>query len=106
MPRQNLWLPEIVKRSENGLYQKESEYDLTLAETAKRLVSSYQSASVQTSSIDGQFAMEDRQLLTMSESDILSDGKIILSELWVRKRKSEENYGSNNCEERIETRKP
>ncbi|NQS91017.1 MAG: monomethylamine:corrinoid methyltransferase, partial [Chloroflexi bacterium] len=35
------WLPEIVKRSENGPYQKESEYDLTLAKTVMRLVKEY-----------------------------------------------------------------
>ena len=57
----------------------------------KRLVSSYQSASVQTSIIDGQVVMEDRQLLTMNENDILSDGKNALADLWARKRAAEVN---------------
>jgi len=35
------WLPEIVKRSENGPYMKESEYDLTLAKTVMKLVEDY-----------------------------------------------------------------
>lgn len=35
------WLPEIVWRSENGPYQKESEYDLTLAKTIMGLVKEY-----------------------------------------------------------------
>jgi methylamine---corrinoid protein Co-methyltransferase len=36
------WLPEIVKRSENGPYMKESEYDLTLAKTVMKLVQGYE----------------------------------------------------------------
>ncbi len=36
------WLPEIVQRSENGPYQKESDYDLTLAKTVMRLVKEYE----------------------------------------------------------------
>lgn len=36
------WLPEIVERSENGPYQKESEYDLTLAKTVMSLVQDYE----------------------------------------------------------------
>ncbi|NQS91739.1 MAG: 5'-deoxyadenosine deaminase [Chloroflexi bacterium] len=54
-------------------------------DVVKRLVSSYQSASVQTSIIDGQLVMEDRQLLTMDEREILSDGKTALADLWKRK---------------------
>ncbi len=57
----------------------------------KRLVSSYQSASVQTSIIDGKMVMEDRQLLTMDESEILSDGRTALADLWARKRAAETN---------------
>ena len=34
-------LPEIVKRSEEGPYQKESEYDLTLAKTVMKLVKDF-----------------------------------------------------------------
>jgi 5-methylthioadenosine/S-adenosylhomocysteine deaminase len=55
----------------------------------KRLVSSYQSASVQTSIIDGQLVMEDRQLLTMDEEEILLDGKKALADLWERKKVDE-----------------
>lgn len=35
------WLPEIVQRSENGPYQKETDYDLTLAKTVMKLVKKY-----------------------------------------------------------------
>ena len=35
------WLPEIVSRSENGPYMKESEYDLTLAKTVMKLIGDY-----------------------------------------------------------------
>ncbi|MCJ7734171.1 MAG: 5'-deoxyadenosine deaminase [Anaerolineales bacterium] len=58
-------------------------------DVVKRLVSSYQSASVQTSIIDGQLVMEDRQLLTMDEREILSDGKTSLADLWNRKNLEE-----------------
>jgi len=52
----------------------------------KRLVSAYHSSSVQTSIIDGKLVMENRQLLTMDEADILENGKKALAELWNRKR--------------------
>ena len=58
-------------------------------DVVKRLVSAYQSSSVQTSIIDGQVVMEDRQLLTMDESDIIKGGKKALADLWERKRSSE-----------------
>jgi 5-methylthioadenosine/S-adenosylhomocysteine deaminase len=51
----------------------------------KRLVSAYQSASVQTSIINGKIVMENRQLLTMDETQILEDGRMALSDLWERK---------------------
>jgi 5-methylthioadenosine/S-adenosylhomocysteine deaminase len=54
-----------------------------------RLVSSYQSASVQTSIIDGQLVMEDRILLTMDEDEILKESKKALADLWERKLKDE-----------------
>jgi 5-methylthioadenosine/S-adenosylhomocysteine deaminase len=60
-------------------------------DVVQRLVSSYQSASVQTSIIDGQVVMEDRQLKTMNEDDILADGKKALTDLWARKHAAEEN---------------
>lgn len=52
----------------------------------KRLVSSYQSSSVQTSIINGCLVMENRQLLTMNEDEIIQDGKEALVNLWERKR--------------------
>ena len=39
---QSNWLPEIVNRSENGPYMKESEYDLTLAKAVMKLVGEYE----------------------------------------------------------------
>ena len=39
---QSNWLPEIVRRSENGPFMKESEYDFTLAKTVMRLVKEYE----------------------------------------------------------------
>ena len=60
-------------------------------DVVKRLVSSYQSASVHTSIIDGQIVMENRQLLTMDEADILEDGRKALADLWARKRADEAN---------------
>lgn len=39
---QSNWLPEIVRRSENGPYMKESQYDLTLAKTVMKLVQDYE----------------------------------------------------------------
>ena len=51
----------------------------------KRLVSSYHSSSVQTSIINGKLVMEDRQLLTMDEQEIIDDGISALADLWRRK---------------------
>lgn len=45
--------------------------DFERDDPVKRLVSCYQSASVQTSIIDGQIVMENRRLLTMDENDVL-----------------------------------
>jgi 5-methylthioadenosine/S-adenosylhomocysteine deaminase len=81
-------LADIIILDDGGLYaapiRKFEEDDIV-----KRLVSAYQSASVQTSIIDGKLVMENRQLLTMDESDILEDGKNALSELWERKLSAE-----------------
>jgi len=41
----------------------------------KRLVSCYQSACVQTSLVDGQIVMENRQLLSMDEQQVLEDAR-------------------------------
>jgi len=77
-------IADIIILDDGGLYatpMRSFEED----DIVKRLVSSYQSASVQTSIIDGQVVMENRQLLTMDESDILTDGKKALADLWARK---------------------
>lgn len=39
---QSNWLPEIVNRSENGPFIKETEFDLTLAKTVMKLVADYE----------------------------------------------------------------
>ena len=83
-------IADIIILDDGGLYSapiRNFEED----NIVKRLVSSYQSASVQTSIINGQVVMEDRQLKTMNEDDILSDGKKALADLWARKHAAEEN---------------
>jgi 5-methylthioadenosine/S-adenosylhomocysteine deaminase len=54
-----------------------------------RLVSSYQSANVQTSIIDGVLVMQDRQLLTMDEGAILEGSRTALQTLWELKQADE-----------------
>ncbi len=76
-------LADLIILDDGGLYAapiRSFEED----DVIKRLVSSYQSASVQTSIIDGQVVMENRQLLTMDEEEILADGKKALADLWAR----------------------
>jgi 5-methylthioadenosine/S-adenosylhomocysteine deaminase len=83
-------IADLIILDDGGLYSapiREFEED----HIVKRLVSSYQSASVQTSIIDGQLVMEDRKLLTMNEEQILQDGKKALEDLWKRKLKDEAN---------------
>lgn len=60
-------------------------------DVVKRLVSAYQSSSVQTSIIDGQLVMENRELLTMEEGEILKDSRKALADLWARKKADENN---------------
>jgi cytosine/adenosine deaminase-related metal-dependent hydrolase len=55
--------------------------DFELDDPVKRIVSSYQSASVQTSIIDGQIVMENRQLLTMNEQEVLVEAKKALQKI-------------------------
>jgi 5-methylthioadenosine/S-adenosylhomocysteine deaminase len=81
-------LADIIILDDGGLYaapMRSFEED----HIVKRLVSSYQSAAVQTSIIDGRVVMENRQLLTMDESEILEDGRKQLAVLWERKIKDE-----------------
>lgn len=81
-------IADIIILDDGGIYAaplRNFEED----DVIKRLVSAYQSASVQTSIIDGQVVMENRQLLTMDEAEILEDGKKALADLWVRKRADE-----------------
>jgi cytosine/adenosine deaminase-related metal-dependent hydrolase len=47
----------------------------------KRLVSAYQSGCVRTSIIDGQVVMEERQLLTMDEAQVIAGGRKALQHL-------------------------
>lgn len=81
-------LADIIILDDGGLYAAPMR-SFELDNVVKRLVSSYQSASVQTSIIDGQLVMENRQLLTMNESEILDDGRKALAVLWERKMKDE-----------------
>jgi 5-methylthioadenosine/S-adenosylhomocysteine deaminase len=72
-------IADLILLDDGGLYaapMRSYEED----DVVKRLVSAYQSASVQTSIIDGKIVMQDRQLLTMDESEILADGKQALAE--------------------------
>ena len=81
-------IADIIILDDGGLYAaplRSFEED----DIVKRLVSSYQSASVQTSIIDGKVVMEDRQLLTLNETEILADGSRALADLWARKRADE-----------------
>ena len=81
-------IADIIILDDGGLYAspvRNFEED----DIVKRLVSAYQSACVKTSIIDGQIVMENRQLLTMDESDILAEGKKALTELWAKKRADE-----------------
>lgn len=83
-------IADIIILDDGGLYAapiRSFEED----DIVKRLVSAYQSASVQTSIIDGQVVMQDRELLTMDEREIISDGKQALAELWARKKSDELN---------------
>ena len=83
-------IADIIILDDGGLYAapiRSFEED----DVVKRLVSAYQSASVQSSIIDGQLVMEDRQLLTLDETEILQDGKQALAELWARKLADEAN---------------
>lgn len=65
---------DIIILDDGGLYAAPM-IDFDTDDPLKRIVSSYQSASVRTSIIDGQVAMEDRKLLTMSEQEVLEDAR-------------------------------
>jgi len=45
----------------------------------KRIVSAFQSSSVQTSIIDGRLVMQDRQLLTMNEEEVVANARSALA---------------------------
>jgi 5-methylthioadenosine/S-adenosylhomocysteine deaminase len=57
--------------------------DFELADPVKRIVSSYQSASVRTSIIDGRMVMKDRELLTLDEQEVMVQAR----ESWRRIRR-------------------
>ncbi len=74
-------IADVIILDDGGLYTaplRSFEAD----HVVKRLVSCYQSASVQTSIINGELVMENRQLLTMDEEEILADGREALADLW------------------------
>jgi 5-methylthioadenosine/S-adenosylhomocysteine deaminase len=50
--------------------------DFELEDPVRRIVSAYQSASVRTSIIDGRIIMENGELLTMNEEDVLAEAGI------------------------------
>lgn len=83
-------IADLIILDDGGLYAapiRSFEED----DVVKRLVSAYQSASVQTSIIDGNLIMRDRQLLTMDENEILADGRQAIADLWARKKSEELN---------------
>jgi 5-methylthioadenosine/S-adenosylhomocysteine deaminase len=83
-------IADIIILDDGGLYAAPMR-SFDEDDVVKRLVSSYQSASVQTSIIDGRVVMQDRQLLTMDEFEILADGKKARADLWARKMSEECN---------------
>ncbi len=82
------YLADLIILDDGGLHAAPMR-NLEKDEVLKRLVSAYQSASVQTSIIDGKIVMEDRQLLTLNEEKILQEGKQSLDILWERKKQDE-----------------
>jgi 5-methylthioadenosine/S-adenosylhomocysteine deaminase len=83
-------IADIIILDDGGLYAAPMR-SFDEDDVVKRLVSSYQSASVQTSIIDGRVVMQDRELLTMDEREILANGKKALVDLWARKKSEECN---------------
>jgi 5-methylthioadenosine/S-adenosylhomocysteine deaminase len=84
-------IADLIILDDGGLYAapiRSFEED----DIVKRLVSSYQSASVQTSIINGELVMRDRELLSMDETEILADGKKALADLWERKKRDQREY--------------
>lgn len=72
---------DIILLDNGGLHAAPMR-DFEKDNVVKRLVSSYQSESVRTSIIDGKLVMQDRQLLTMDENEILEEGKEALEQLF------------------------
>jgi 5-methylthioadenosine/S-adenosylhomocysteine deaminase len=65
---------DIIILDEGGLHAAPID-DFELDDPVKRIVSSYQSSSVQTSIIDGRVVMRDRELLTMDEQEVLAHAR-------------------------------
>jgi 5-methylthioadenosine/S-adenosylhomocysteine deaminase len=65
---------DLIIVDDGGLYAAPI-VDFEHDDPVRRLVSSYQSACVQTSIIDGQVVMENRRLLTMDEAQVLEDAR-------------------------------
>ncbi len=77
-------LADVIILDDGGLYAapiRNFEDD----DIVMRIVSSYQSACVHTSIIDGQIVMRDRKLLTIDEEEVLAEGKKALANLWAKK---------------------
>jgi 5-methylthioadenosine/S-adenosylhomocysteine deaminase len=55
--------------------------DFEADDPVKRIVSAFQSSSVQTSIIDGQLIMKDRQLLSMDEEEVVTDARRALARI-------------------------
>jgi cytosine/adenosine deaminase-related metal-dependent hydrolase len=55
--------------------------DFEADDPVKRIVSAFQSSSVQTSIIDGRLIMKDRQLLSMDEEEVVTDARRALARI-------------------------
>jgi len=55
--------------------------DFDADDPVKRIVSAFQSSSVQTSIIDGRLIMKDRQLLSMNEEEVMTDARRALARI-------------------------
>lgn len=74
-------LADIILLGDGGLSAAPMR-DFDADDVVKRLVSSYQSASVRTSIIDGRVVMRDRRLLTMDEREVIEAARQALQALW------------------------
>jgi 5-methylthioadenosine/S-adenosylhomocysteine deaminase len=80
-------LADLILLDDGGLSSAPMR-DFDQDDIVKRLISCYHSASVQTSIVDGQVVMRDRQLLTLDEDEIIAEAQSALGDLWARKQES------------------